>query len=232
MRRGRRHAATPADLRAHGTSTATGRGDRLWRGCLVVTTWVGLGCALLLWGLVPTVGVVVTVALLSGLLVFCAAADLSGLTVRSLVRTGLLCGATLTAAAALVATFDVSGLLLVLAALATSPPVRSRLGRTPDRPGRAAPDGAAGPPDIEPSIPEVEPSELDDVALCRAWRHSFLLLQGTSRVDGLVAVTALRQRYLDELVRRHPAEIARWLASRPRAAGNPLPFLRDRGGDD
>ena len=70
------------------------------------------------------------------------------------------------------------------------------------------------------------------MALCRAWRHSFLLLQGTSRVDGLVAVTALRQRYLDELVRRHPAEIARWLASRPRAAGNPLPFLRDRGGDD
>jgi len=42
------------------------------------------------------------------------------------------------------------------------------------------------------------------------------------------AVVQLRQRYLDELQRRCPQGVARWLASGARAAGNPMTYLESR----
>jgi hypothetical protein len=67
--------------------------------------------------------------------------------------------------------------------------------------------------------------ELDDPGLCEAWRRSYVRLE-RSRGAARLAVVRLRQLYLDELVRRHPAEVRQWLASGARAAGNPLPYLR------
>ena len=40
-----------------------------------------------------------------------------------------------------------------------------------------------------------------------------------------VSVVHYRQRILDELARRDPRGLSQWLASAPRAAGNPLPYL-------
>jgi hypothetical protein len=67
---------------------------------------------------------------------------------------------------------------------------------------------------------------LDDEALCRAWRRSYLQLDASGIGSRRLAVVRLRELYLDELSRRHPAEVRQWLASGARAAGNPLPFLR------
>jgi hypothetical protein len=69
-------------------------------------------------------------------------------------------------------------------------------------------------------------SELSDEALCLAWRASFSNLdRAASPVDRLRVVEE-RHGYLDELVRRHPDGIAAWLASGPRAAGDPTRFVR------
>jgi len=68
-------------------------------------------------------------------------------------------------------------------------------------------------------------SGLDDRALCRAWRRSYVQLEGSMASSRREEVVGLRQLYLDELARRHPDEVRRWLASGARAAGNPLPFL-------
>jgi hypothetical protein len=66
---------------------------------------------------------------------------------------------------------------------------------------------------------------LDDQEICVAWRRSYLQLEEPVPTGRRLEVVRLRQLYLDELSRRHPAELRRWLASGARAAGNPLPFL-------
>ena len=73
-------------------------------------------------------------------------------------------------------------------------------------------------------------SDLEDEALCQAWRRSFRLLEGTTGIEELAFLAELRGRYLDELDRRHPDGVSRWLASGARAAGNPLPYLADSDG--
>lgn len=67
--------------------------------------------------------------------------------------------------------------------------------------------------------------ELDDSELCLAWRQSFVSLTATRDASSVLELVELRGQYLDELTRRHPTEIARWLASGARAAGNPMRFL-------
>ena len=67
---------------------------------------------------------------------------------------------------------------------------------------------------------------LDDGALCQAWRRSYVRLEASRAAEARLEVVRLRQVYLDELVRRHPAEVRQWLGSGARAAGNPLPFIR------
>jgi hypothetical protein len=66
---------------------------------------------------------------------------------------------------------------------------------------------------------------MPDDALCLAWRHSFVSLQGAATPTERTQLVLARQCYLDELTRRHPGGMTKWLASGPRAAGNPMPFL-------
>ena len=66
---------------------------------------------------------------------------------------------------------------------------------------------------------------LDDAELCRTWRRSFVALQHSRSVARCLEVVRLRQLCLDELDRRHPKQLQRWLDSGARAAGNPLPYL-------
>jgi hypothetical protein len=84
--------------------------------------------------------------------------------------------------------------------------------------------GAAGPP---------TPELMTDRELCEAWCSSYLLLTSVRAADERAAVVHLRQRYLDELERRHPEGLRRWLALGSRAASNPARFLSgERPGTD
>jgi hypothetical protein len=70
--------------------------------------------------------------------------------------------------------------------------------------------------------------ELSDEELCLAWRRSFTQLQRTTSADRRQAMADVRRAYLDELERRHPESFSTWLASNPRAAGNPARFFTYR----
>ncbi|TQJ12081.1 hypothetical protein [Kribbella jejuensis] len=70
--------------------------------------------------------------------------------------------------------------------------------------------------------------ELSDEELCLAWRRSFTQLQRTAGADRRQAMIDVRRAYLDELERRHPDSFAAWLASNPRAAGDPAKFFTHR----
>jgi len=90
----------------------------------------------------------------------------------------------------------------------------------------------AGPPMPSPAnaAPTVE-AEVCDLAtdeLCLAWRRSFVLLAEAADPSNRAAIVLRRSSILDEMHRRDPEGMESWLASNPRAAGNPLPYL---GGD-
>ncbi len=79
-------------------------------------------------------------------------------------------------------------------------------------------------PDQE-SRPHVAPDALSDEALCRAWRASFSALQRASSPTQRLRIVDERRAYLDEIERRTAHGMAAWLASGPRAAGDPSRFV-------
>lgn len=81
----------------------------------------------------------------------------------------------------------------------------------PARPAAPAPGAAA--------------SSLSDDALCLAWRASFSALQRAQSAAQRLAIIEERRAYLDEIERRNAHGLAAWLASGPRAAGNPSRFV-------
>lgn len=87
-------------------------------------------------------------------------------------------------------------------------------------PGCSIPAGPMGSRQFGP-----EPEGLDDRELCLAWRRSFRTLENATSDADRIEIVDLRQRYLDELQRRHPAHFHRWLGSGARAAGDPAKFL-------
>lgn len=67
---------------------------------------------------------------------------------------------------------------------------------------------------------------LSTPALCRQWQRSYLVLTAATDPATREQVVALRRRYLDELDRRDPAAVTRWLAADLRPAGtNPVRHL-------
>jgi hypothetical protein len=77
----------------------------------------------------------------------------------------------------------------------------------------------------QPSQPHTAPSALSDEALCRAWRASFSALQRASSPTQRLRIVDERRAYLDEIERRTAHGMAAWLASGPRAAGDPSRFV-------
>lgn len=59
----------------------------------------------------------------------------------------------------------------------------------------------------------------------RAWRASFPLLARARTCAARAAIVTRRQQYLDELMRRDPDGVRRWLSSGASAAGDPEHFL-------
>jgi hypothetical protein len=140
---------------------------------------------------------------------------------------------------------------LLLLIVGVSPPVVGwiRSGRA-DRPSRALPRRpirlpkasnprlnavqAEGDPAADWPMPKYlvavvrSVGELSDEELCLAWRRSFNQLQRAMGPDRRQAMVDVRRAYLDELEGRHPDSFADWLASNPRAAGNPARFFTHR----
>lgn len=101
----------------------------------------------------------------------------------------------------------------------------------PVRPDRADHSSTPAPATIleaEPehaSRPHVAPDALSDEALCLAWRSSFSALQKASSPTQRLRIVEERREYLDEIERRTAHGMAAWLASGPRAAGDPSRFV-------
>jgi hypothetical protein len=79
-------------------------------------------------------------------------------------------------------------------------------------------------PDQAPK-PHIAPDALSDEALCLAWRSSFSALQKASSPTQQLRIVDERREYLDEIERRTAHGLAAWLASGPRAAGDPSRFV-------
>jgi hypothetical protein len=90
----------------------------------------------------------------------------------------------------------------------------------------------AGIPPVESDglpAPRVVLSSLTDDALCLAWRVSFSALRRAESQAQRLSIIEERRAYLDEIERRNAAGLAAWLASGPRAAGDPSRFVLGDG---
>jgi hypothetical protein len=223
----------------------------VWRVAARITVLFGLGCAIGVWGLLGPVATVVVTCIP---VAFVTAAG--GRKVSGSVRLGWNVALVLVASGGLVAACGWAGVLLLAIVTSTSPLARIALKSGPvlvalrrgvpweeavridhQEPAASHPEpvrGSAPPPLLllagMPAADGV--ASLDDHALCEAWRRSYVCLEACSTTAARHEVVRRRQLYLDELIRRHPAEARRWLEAGARAAGNPLPFLerptRDR----
>jgi hypothetical protein len=206
----------------------------------IMVAWLELGTRELM-----TCGVLAT------LLVMCGVVAVRGQRVRSSswIRHSVVGGVLSTAAVGLVMGLGLAGVIWILALTVTARAVRARvlarLVGDRDRPGADQPSTPRPAPAEGPATTIVPPPaatelsatlrDLDDEALCLAWRRSFVHLQRATSPSSRLCYVQQRQRILDELERRSPDGLAAWLASGCRAAGNPLPYLvrsrsRDRQG--
>lgn len=173
-------------------------------------------------------------------------ASLRRLRRQDVTRSALLSGVVTTASIGLLILFGFLQGLLVLATIAGGSPYAigyclrrfapasrpARNGRLDDEhwpkpepgyPSGTDPDLAA---DAATSPRRTAPRSLSDDALCLAWRTSFSVLQRTNSPSQQLRIVEERQAYLDELERRDARAMAAWLASGPRAAGDPSRFVR------
>src|SRR3954447_17938180 len=201
--------------------------SRLWRGWARAVVVLGVICAFVAWGL-PRVLVIalVTPLVVMGVALFVDARDLG----RS-VRIALAATAVVVAGTGVVAALGWSGLVLlaplgvigwILQTPAPPPPPAE-----PDEAPESVESFAVTPFwvfEIE-RMEEHNVKQLTDLELCTEWRRSFSVLSVASQASVRLEVVRVRQVYLDEIERRHPVELKRWLASGARAAGNPMPFL-------
>ena len=207
---------------------------RLWSATAGATVGMGCVCGLLAWGTWLWVYAVLAVGILA--LLLAPHGDAPGLDqpARSAVRIV----AAVIAASGLTSALGWAGLGWVLLVGAAHPAVGGRLTRTfgTDVPGPVTGhtpmtlvDGHAADSSTADRLARLPDADtlgsLDDEALCRAWRRSFVHLSASRLPARRLEVVSLRQAYLDELARRHPAAVQSWLVSGARAASNPMPFL-------
>lgn len=219
-------------------SRASNRG-RAWWWCASLATTFGLLCSLVEWGWQGSVTGIVSIGVFAGTIATAAWVGDGLRALRRILRLSVVAALTGTAAAGLVAVFELTGLVVVLVLVGTSPAVRMlfRALRWPSAETAPVVPRVAPPTNLASSCVEIAPegwstsptgdlSLLDDDALCLAWRRSFLLLQGTRSAADRLVIVEQRQQYLDELHRRSPEGLTTWLTSGGRASGNPLPYLR------
>jgi hypothetical protein len=146
--------------------------------------------------------------------------------------TGLVWGVMAACWTVLAVAFAVVGVLWVAALLLTTAPARAWCRRVLG--GAETPPPAPGGDPSEPRSGTSTASSLVDVpgtdleSLCRAWRRSYFQLLDAGTTPETAEVVDYRRQILDEIDQRDPRGLRRWLASGPRASGNPLPYLRTR----
>jgi MFS family permease len=138
---------------------------------------------------------------------------------RRYARNALLGGAAGIAATGLAEVVGGFAILIVLVALAASPPAVRWY---------AVLLGEHRPVKSRTAYPEAKRHRtLSIEELCTAWTQSCLDLRGASPAQALRFVEA-RQYYLDELERRDPDGLRAWLATAASASGSPRRFISRR----
>jgi hypothetical protein len=204
-----------------------------WAGFVVIA---GLALALAQWGWQFMLAFI----LAAGFMVVVAVAVLTEgrMRLRRIIVVSLLVSALPLVAAGWMATLGWAGAMVVLVALVLAARLLSphlplpkawRLGSRDAQPSWDAPDASLEPhPGDSHLIAQAPDTEaLDDSALCLAWRRSFIRLDAARTLSTRLAIVEQRQKYLDELQRRHAEGFERWLRSGARASGNPLPYLHE-----
>jgi hypothetical protein len=211
-----------------------GSSPRVWwvAACVVLT--LGVLCAVVQWG-AGAAGAVIFVTVLIGISMgIMVDLDKVGLAVRlSLVAAGALL-----TVAAMFSVLSWSDLVLLVPLCGLAALLVTGSQRAPAGAAEPVVETVAEPwsPPLDVEAERVEVPAVPDDELCRRWRQSFTALAQASDCRVRLEVVRARQLYLDEIERRHPAELQTWLASGARAAGNPMPFLsrppaRDTSGD-
>lgn len=158
--------------------------------------------------------------------------DLSCERVDCAVRHGVVAAAATVAALGLIAGAGGVGLLVAATFAGTSPPVVRRAyeqvrRRRWERALDAADEERLA---VQPGTTPV--SELSTPDLVLAWRISFNALRQAQNATAASRIVDRRRRYLDELERRDPAGVRRWLESGTRAASDPTRFLLSDSGSE
>src|SRR5690625_3528215 len=153
--------------------------------------------------------------------------------VRLAVRNGVIAAAATIAVLGLIAGFGGWGLLLCLLFAATSPPVAERFWRWWEQQRLERREQQIPPEERRVSDhPRRRCSERTTSELVHAWRASFTSLQRAQTTTAKNEIVDRRQQYLDELERRDPDGIRRWLDSGARAASDPSRFIHEDDRDD
>jgi len=198
---------------------------------------VGFGCSVSQWGVTATllIGCLFAAA---GVAIAQALWGAEGRGLRAVLTCGMSVGFATTSVIGAVAVLGALGCLFLVPFVWTQPLVagvwqsfwRDRFG-PPVLAGvtrESAPDACL--PLITVSVEPERFDVLDDAALCRAWRRSFVRMESAATADVWLGIVEQRARCLDELERRSPQAFAAWLASGARAASDPLPFLQNPRG--
>ena len=142
----------------------------------------------------------------------------------------------------LLATATGPALLLLVAAALTSPPAAARVRAALARPNPGSVHRAAGAesPAVasatpSPDLPQAGPAPdgvpdrvlgLPDGVLARLWAESYRALRAARSPQERLLVVELRSGVLDELHRRHPAAMSRWLDAGGHPHDCPVRFRR------
>ena len=177
----------------------------------------------------------------------------AGLPWRRALKAGAAAGAAVVGAGGLIDLLGAWGFTLVMLMTCACPPVvaaarrlSARLGGEEGVPGAPLPprDGAGQAEELDrpgdPGAPEQafppaadeawmgRPAEsMDDATLCLAWRSSYVALQRACSMSRELRIVERRQQLMDELERRNAQGFSAWLASCPRAAGDPSRYLAE-----
>jgi MFS family permease len=217
----------------------------VWVTCTAIVATVGVCIAFLTWEVAGVVGAFIAGAVMGGAMTAALAAENLPRPWRRAALGAATAGVGVVAVAGLVVVLRAGVLVVLLAAALSSPPLvavlRGRFGaKAPEAPTvrmeqspteRPLDDldesdwPGPNPVPVEPPLP-MAPEDLDDDALCWAWRRSYVVLQRSSSESTRLHVVEVRQAYLDELERRNAMGLTAWLASGARAAGNPSRFIQ------
>lgn len=204
--------------------------ERGWRVCWAAVVALGVCWAALVLPLLVAVVVVVT----SGAFVLLAGAtirvDATGGPARASARgtAGLVVwgGASSLACLGLLGSAGVLAVTLVALAAASSPPLVRRLG--PRARGRSHVASLVRPPrgtdEGQAAGADRTLRALSDEALCRVWSDSYWFLGRVTTCGERTRIVALRGRVLDEMDRRRPSSVVRWLDEGPSPQLGPPAF--------